>query len=86
MSQFYGSMKGSGALDVTRQGNKNSGLTAHIRGWDQGVYIECTVDGDGKECISIYITGGSNHPERREPIEELEDGVRQSPLFKKITK
>lgn len=61
MSQWYGSMKGSKG-EATRQGTKKSGMTAHIRGWDIGVYVNCFVDDeDGKDTISIYKTRGSNN-------------------------
>jgi hypothetical protein len=68
MAHFYADVKG-GRKEKTATGTINSGLTAHIRGWDVGVRIECThesvtVKGKKKEIdiCKIYRTGGSNSP------------------------
>ena len=61
MSRFYGSLQGSKGLS-TRQGTSKGGLTAHIRGWDVGVLIRCTVDENGNDKIFVSRTGGSNNP------------------------
>ena len=59
MSQFYGSIKGSGKTESTRGGSKNSGINAHVRGWDVGVEIE-GVHFDGRDIFNVYVTSGSN--------------------------
>lgn len=59
MSHFYGSMKGSRG-EVTRQGTKSSGITAHVRGWNIGASIRCYIDSKGRDCVEMGLTGGSN--------------------------
>ena len=59
MSHFYASIRGNRGL-ATRQGTKESGIWGHIRGWDIGASVDCWVDNEGNDCLSIYITGGSN--------------------------
>jgi len=61
MSRFYGSMHGSRG-EVTRQGTPNSGITAHIRGWNVGVRTQVRNE-DGEDVIYIYLTSGSNGSE-----------------------
>jgi len=60
MSHFYGSMQGSRG-EATRCGTKNSGFTAHIRGWDIGVEVWLRYD-EKKKCdvVEVQLTGGSN--------------------------
>ena len=57
MSHFYGSMQGSRG-EVTRQGGKNGGISAHVRGWDFGVRVEMRHI-DGRDVAVIVLTGGS---------------------------
>lgn len=63
MSHFYGSMEGNRGT-VTRCGTKNSGVRAHIRGWDSGVSAwmaaERESDGESTDYCLIQITSGSN--------------------------
>jgi hypothetical protein len=61
MAHFYGSMDGSARTTATRCGTKSSGITAHIRGWDNGVEISGYHDTDtGNDVFIIRMTGGSN--------------------------
>ena len=64
MSPFYGEMTGSRGSrgTVTKQGTKEYGLSAHIRGYNIGVRIYC-YNLDGKDIIAIYKTTGSNGDE-----------------------
>lgn len=64
MAHFYGSMDGVGKTTRTATGTKNTGLSAHVRGWDLGVYVDLRVDADGKDVIEVYRTGGSNNSTR----------------------
>ena len=60
MSRFYGSLQGSRGV-ATRCGTKNSGIEAHVRGWDVGVRAivnECNKCGGDQ--VQVYATGGSN--------------------------
>lgn len=60
MSQFYGSMKGCRG-ETTRAGSKQSGMIAHIRGWNIGVQIYLS-HANGRDEIQVFKTGGSNNP------------------------
>lgn len=60
MAQFYGSMQGNRG-ETTHMGTKDSGMEAHIRGWDIGVYVQIHHI-DGKDVIKVFKTGGSNNP------------------------
>jgi hypothetical protein len=51
--------------EVTRKGTANSGIRAHIRGWDVGVKVVGKVYGktkkqEGYDYFEIFATGGSN--------------------------
>ena len=62
MAHFYGEIQGTAKTIASRTGSAKSGIQAHIRGWNVGVKISCYVDEDGKDCITIYHTKGSNNP------------------------
>lgn len=61
MAQFYGEIKGARG-ETSRTGNKVSGMTAHIRGWDIGVRVVLTHE-NGKDRVQVYRTTG-NHENR----------------------
>ena len=65
MSRFYGSISGQSKTEATRRGNKQSGVNAHIRGWDVGVFVGCFVNDEGYDVCEVYETGGSNSPSNR---------------------
>lgn len=67
MSRFYGHIEGSARTAATRGGTDQSGLSAHIRGWHIGIYVEC-VDIDGEDRIDVRLTGGSNGAAESIPI------------------
>ena len=69
MSQFYGSMQG-GRGEATRCGTKNSGMVAHIRGWDIGAKVICFHE-NGKDIVRVYKTGGSKMQQPTELIAEI---------------
>jgi hypothetical protein len=58
--RFYGCIEGNGRTKSTRGGNVNSGISAHIRGWDSGIRIAGWVNDDGEDVFEIVRTGGSN--------------------------
>ncbi len=60
MAHFYGEIEGQARTTATRRGSKNSGISAHVRGWDIGVWVQCYVDDKGEDRVSIRLTGGSN--------------------------
>ena len=63
MAQFYANIQGNHG-ESTRMGTKDSGLHAHLRGWDIGVKVEI-VHIAGVDIIEVWSTGGSNNPEIR---------------------
>ncbi len=60
MSRFYGDLSGQAKTVATRRGNTNSGVEAHVRGWDIGVRIEAESDRQDRDTIRLTLTGGSN--------------------------
>lgn len=59
MAHFYASIKGSRG-EATRIGTKNSGIQGHIRGWNIGAKVHCSVDKNGDDTVDIYLTSGSS--------------------------
>ena len=60
MAHFYGSMKGARG-ETTRTGTKNSGINAHVRGWDVGVSVSLEQAKDHEGALAaIGFTSGSN--------------------------
>lgn len=61
MAHFIGVVSGRAKTEASRLGSKESGISGHIRGWDQGGRVVCeynkTLDMD---LITIYATTGSN--------------------------
>ena len=61
MAHFYGSLDNGRSSEATRPGSIARGLTAHIRGWNDGVRVEAYEE-NGEDCFRIVATGGSNDP------------------------
>ena len=60
MSRFYAEIQGNRG-PASRMGTPQSGMWAHVRGWDIGVKVVCGVDSEtGKDIITVFRTGGSN--------------------------
>jgi len=59
MAHFYGDLQGTRG-EATRSGTKNSGISAHVRGWNIGARVQCFVNDQGEDCVSIRLTSGSN--------------------------
>ncbi len=59
MAQFYATITGQAKTNATRRGSKNSGLTAHVRGWNLGVQVVCRHE-NGRDVFHVYRTNGSN--------------------------
>lgn len=57
MAQFYGSMQGNRG-GTTRMGSKDSGIQAHVRGWNVGVQAFVYHE-DGVDVCRVYKTSGS---------------------------
>ena len=58
MAHFYGDMTGNRGV-TTRMGSADSGIQAHLRGWNIGGGVRCFVDEDGNDCVSVDLTSGS---------------------------
>ncbi len=58
MSRFYGSMQGNRG-EVTRQGGKASGVSAHVRGWGIGGRVVAMADTEDRARIGFVLTSGS---------------------------
>lgn len=74
MARFYGSVEGQARTMATRRGSENSGLVAHIRGWNVGVRVVCEVDGQGRDVVRVYETGGSNSGSSGKLLAEVKEG------------
>ena len=53
MSHFYGYLIGNKG-EVTRCGSKKSGIKAHLRSWNNDVFVELQ-DKNGEDCLSLEI-------------------------------
>ena len=58
MARFYGVIEGNRGA-ASRMGTPSSGFWAHIRGWNIGIRVELSTDGDYDVC-RVYKTHGSN--------------------------
>jgi hypothetical protein len=68
MARFYGEIQGNRGT-ASRMGTPNSGMWAHIRGWNVGIYVRVFVDPEtGRDVIEFHQTGGSNDSSRRGQI------------------
>lgn len=70
MAHFYGNMQGNRG-GVTRGGSKDSGMCAHVRGWNIGVRVSVS-QLDGKDVVHVYRTGGSNGATSEELIAQYD--------------
>lgn len=74
MSRFYGTVQAGNKSIASRCGHAATGLTSHTRGWHQGVEVTCDVEGEDKDVIRVWLTGGSSNSNRKELIACIEDG------------
>lgn len=58
MSHFYATTTGNRGT-ASRCGTKNSGITAHARGWEVGAEVACRNQSQG-DYVDVCITCGSN--------------------------
>lgn len=78
MARFYASINGQARTTATRRGNKASGISGHIRGWDSGVRVEGSYDPDtDADVFRVYATPGSNGHGSDRLIATITDGVVQ---------
>lgn len=76
MSRFYATVNGQSKTTATKCGNKQSGMYAHIRGWNIGATIDLMVDSDNEDILCIEITGGSNNAATKKFIGRFKLGKR----------
>ena len=69
MAEYYGEMWGKGKTAAKKSGTASTGITAHIRSWDYGVYVELSED-NGTKMVRIWRTGGSHDETKRELLLE----------------
>lgn len=74
MAHFMANIRGRRGPGASRLGDKSSGMTTHIRGWDVGVRVEARYE-NGKDVFRIYRTGGSNMSSNLELIAEVDKVV-----------
>lgn len=72
MATFYGTMKADGRKANNKMGQRK--LTSHTRGWDHGIEVTYSLDGKDKCTCEVWLTGGSNNPERIKLIKRLKVG------------
>jgi len=53
----------------------NRSVSAHVRGWDNGIRVETYVNSADQEVFVISKTHGSNHPSNVHEIATMVDGV-----------
>ena len=72
MANLYGSVQGARGA-VHRLGHRH--LVAEARGWNSGIRVEATHEGDGRrDSFWVYQTGGSNGSGGRTLLGVLRDG------------
>ena len=76
MARFYGVIEGNRGA-ASRMGTAKSGFWAHIRGWNVGIRVQLSTDGDYDVC-RVYKTPGSNRAGCDELIGTFTDKPEQS--------
>lgn len=59
MAQFMAEIQGNRGY-VSRLGSRESGIWAHVHGWNVGVRVIGIVDETGEDVFMVYATSGSN--------------------------
>ena len=59
MARFRGTVRADG-VDASRLGHVNSGLVTNCNGWDAGVEVIASAQGE-IDCFNVWITGGSHN-------------------------
>ena len=60
MAQFRASIQGQRG-PASRLGNKKTGITAYVQGWNGGIRIEARHTDEDGDRFDLYATGGSSH-------------------------
>ena len=64
MVHFFGEVQGQNRSHISLLGSKESGIQAHIRGWDIGIRISGSSSIENEDVFDVYLTGGSNYLNR----------------------
>lgn len=59
MARFRATIRG-GRGEASRLGNAQSGIKAHVNGWNVGVSVEAEAVAGNADMFYVYATGGSN--------------------------
>lgn len=73
MAQFRATIEGQRG-EASRLGSKQSGITATINGWDDGVSVRA-FHRDGKDVFYVYRTAGSNGRTTSQLIATISNGT-----------
>jgi hypothetical protein len=60
------------STEVARYSDR--GISAHVRGWNDGIRVTAYIDATGYEVFEIHTTGGSDNPDVREHIATVKRG------------
>lgn len=53
---------------AARLGTAATGIRVSADTWDAGIHVLVERDGDGHDVATVFVTGGSNNPERMRPV------------------
>ncbi len=70
MAQFYGDIQGNRG-EATRMGTKESGISAHVRGWNVGARVIVAHE-DGRDVVQVWATSGSHGREASKLIAKFD--------------
>jgi hypothetical protein len=71
VAQFYAEIQGNRG-QASRMGSKESGMYAHIRGWNVGVRVQLYHE-NGTDYVEVYETGGSTGRKAERKIASFAD-------------
>ena len=75
MSHFYAEIQGTKGV-ASRCGDKSNGIWGHIRGWNDGIYIDAEYNKDKEMNIyNVYKSSGSNNNNGKTLLFKLEGDI-----------
>ena len=81
MSRLYGSLDADASkTTATRRAHRD--ISAHVRGWNEGIRVRARVNSNDRETFEVYATSGSNGGGSDRLIFTLEDGL---PVFEEVS-
>ncbi len=82
MAQFRAVIEGKRGA-ASRLGSANSGIVAHVNGWDLGVRVRGEVNGDSDE-FTVILTGGSHAAINERVVGRIFIDPKHGPTFRVI--